>query len=187
MTLVTRSIEVLLPRDRDAAFEKFEELRQLQREALTEMRSLLFELRPASLERDGLVQALRTHAAALESRVGLSILLEVDLPDRLPLDLEEALYRIAQESLHNVVKHAAASQVRITLERRGDEACLVIEDDGQGFDDGGVSEAQLGLAGMRARSGRLGGTVDIRSARGVGTTVEVRIPVPSPAQTIIEG
>ncbi len=179
MTLVTRSIEVLLPRDRDAAFEKFEELRQLQREALTEMRSLLFELRPASLERDGLVQALRTHAAALESRVGLSILLEADLPDRLALDLEQALYRIAQEALHNVVKHAAASQVRIRLEREGDEACLVIEDDGHGFDEGGVSEAQLGLAGMRARSARLGGTVEIRTTPGVGTTVEARIPIPA--------
>lgn len=179
MTLVTRSIEVLLPKDREAAFQKFEELRQLQREALTEMRSLLFELRPASLERDGLVQALRTHVAALESRVGLSILLEADLPDRLPLDLEEALYRIAQEALHNVVKHANASQARVRLERRGDQARLVVEDDGQGFDEDGVSEAQLGLAGMRARSSRLGGTVEIRSTPGVGTTVEAIIPIPA--------
>lgn len=178
MTLVTRAIEVLLPRDRDAAIQKFEELRQLQREALTEMRSLLFELRPASLERDGLVQALRTHAAALESRVGLSILLEADLPDRLPLDVEEALYRIAQEALHNVVKHAAATQARVRLELHGDQVCLTVEDDGQGFDEGGVSEAQLGLAGMRARSGRLGGTVTIRSTPGGGTTVEAFIPVP---------
>jgi PAS domain S-box-containing protein len=187
MTLVTRSIEVLLPRDREAALEKFEELRQLQREALTEMRSLLFELRPASLERDGLVQALRTHAAALESRVGLSILLEADLPDRLPLDVEEALYRIAQEALHNVVKHAAAAQARVRLERRGDEVCLTVEDDGQGFDEGGVSEAQLGLAGMRARSARLGGTVSIRSTPGVGTTVEALVPVPRPAKALAGG
>lgn len=179
MTLVTRSIEVLLPRDRDAALEKFEELRQLQREALTEMRSLLFELRPASLERDGLVQALRTHAAALESRVGLSILLEADLPDRLPLDLEQALYRIAQEALHNVVKHASATQVRIGVERRGDDVRLTVEDDGQGFDELGVSEAQLGLTGMRARAVRLGGTVAIHSTPGGGTTVETLIPIPT--------
>ncbi len=187
MTLVTRSIEVLLPRDREAALEKFEELRQLQREALTEMRSLLFELRPASLERDGLVQALRTHAAALESRVGLSILLEADLPDRLPLEVEEALYRIAQEALHNVVKHASAGQVRVGLEQRAGEACLVIEDDGRGFDERGVSEAQLGVAGMRARAGRLGGTVTIRSAPGAGTTVEALIPVPHAVTTITQG
>ncbi len=187
MTLVTRSIEVLLPRDRDAALQKFEELRQLQREALTEMRSLLFELRPASLERDGLVQALRTHAAALESRVGLSILLEADLSDRPPLDVEEALYRIAQEALHNVVKHAAASQARVSLERREGDVCLSIEDDGQGFDERGVSEAQLGLTGMRARAARLGGTVSIRSTPGAGTIVEALIPVPRPVTTMASG
>ncbi len=107
MSLTTRSIELLLPRDREAALEKFEELRQLQREALAEMRSLIFELRPGSLERDGLTQALRTHAAALESRVGLSILVDAELPDRLSLETEEHLFRIAQEALHNVVKHAA--------------------------------------------------------------------------------
>jgi PAS domain S-box-containing protein len=188
MTLVTRSIEVLLPRDRDAALEKFDELRQLQREALTEMRSLLFELRPASLERDGLAQALRTHAAALESRVGLSILLGVELPDRLPLEVEETLYRIAQEALHNVVKHASATQARVRLEREGDVATLSIEDDGRGFDAGGtsreVAESQLGLAGMRARAARLGGTVSIRSSPGIGTTVEARIPVPRPAEAV---
>ncbi|MBX3030245.1 MAG: GAF domain-containing protein [Chloroflexi bacterium] len=177
MTLVTRSIEVLLPRDRDAAIAKFDELRQLQREALAEMRSLLFELRPASLERDGLVQALRTHGAALESRVGLSVLVEAELPDRLPLDVEEALYRVAQEALHNVVKHARATQVRVRLERRGRAACLSVEDDGQGFDERGVTEAQLGLAGMRARAGRLGGTVSIRSRPGAGTTVEALVPM----------
>jgi PAS domain S-box-containing protein len=177
MTLVTRSIEVLLPRDREAALEKFEELRQLQREALTEMRSLLFELRPASLERDGLEQALRTHVAALESRIGLSILLEADLPDRLPLDVEEALYRIAQEALHNVVKHARANQARVRLELKGDQACLSVEDDGEGFDDSSADEGQLGLTGMRARAVRLGGTVTIRSTPGAGTVVEALVPL----------
>jgi PAS domain S-box-containing protein len=185
MTLVTRSIEVLLPRDREAALEKFEELRQLQREALTEMRSLLFELRPASLERDGLVQALRTHVAALQSRIGLSILLETELQDRLPLDIEEALYRIAQEALHNVVKHARANQARVRLELSDDEVCLSIEDDGEGFDDSGTDEGQLGLTGMRARAGRLNGTVGIRSTPGVGTTVEARIPVPLGSMTAV--
>ncbi len=184
MTLVTRSIEVLLGRDREAALAKFDELRQLQREALTEMRSLLFELRPASLERDGLVQALRTHVAALESRIGLSVLLEAELPDRLPLDVEEALYRVAQEALHNVVKHAHAEQARVRLEVHDGQARLSVEDDGQGFDERGVDEAQLGLAGMRARAGRLGGTVTIRSRPGVGTTVEAHVPLPRGASVL---
>jgi signal transduction histidine kinase len=119
--------------------------------------------------------------AALESRIGLSILLEADLPDRLPLDIEEALYRIAQEALHNVVKHAHANQARVRLELDGDEACLSVEDDGEGFDDATADEGQLGLTGMRARAGRLGGTVSIRSTPGVGTVVEARIPLPGPS------
>jgi PAS domain S-box-containing protein len=177
MSLTTRSIELLLPRDREAALEKFEELRQLQREALAEMRSLIFELRPGSLERDGLAQALRTHTAALESRVGLSILVTTVLPERLPLELEDNLFRIAQEALHNVVKHAAAKHVRVTVEARGDFVRLSVTDDGRGFDPAAVPEAHLGLTGMRARAERLGGTVTIRSRPGEGTTVEIRMPI----------
>jgi signal transduction histidine kinase len=115
--------------------------------------------------------------AALESRIGLSILLEADLPDRLPLDVEEALYRIAQEALHNVVKHARANQARVRLELKGDQACLSVEDDGEGFDDSSADEGQLGLTGMRARAVRLGGTVTIRSTPGAGTVVEALVPL----------
>ena len=183
MSLTTRSIELLLPRDRDAALEKFEELRQLQREALAEMRSLIFELRPGSLERDGLAQALRTHTAALESRVGLSILVTTSLPERLPLEMEENLFRIAQEALHNVVKHASAKEVRVAVEARGGSIRLSVTDDGRGFDPSRVPEAHLGLAGMRARAERLGGTVTLRSRPGEGTTIEVLVPMPVSAES----
>ncbi len=177
MSLTTRSIEVLLPRDREAALEKFDELRQLQREALAEMRSLIFELRPGSLERDGLEQALRTHAAALESRVGLSILVETELPDTLSLEIQENLYRIATEALHNVVKHAAANQVHLRVDQRRDTLRLSVKDDGRGFGAARMSEANLGVAGMRARAERLGGTLTISSRPGAGTTVEAIVPV----------
>ena len=83
-----------------------EQLRELQREALAEMRALIFELRPGNLESDGLVRALKTHTAALQGRLGLPVVVESDLEARLPLAAEEVLYRIAQEALHNVVKHA---------------------------------------------------------------------------------
>ena len=107
MTLITRSVEMLLERDPAAAAERLETLRELQRDALAEMRALIFELRPGSLERDGLVQALRTHAAAVEGRTGLSIVVDCsELPERLALGTEDVLYRIGQEALHNVVKHA---------------------------------------------------------------------------------
>ncbi len=183
MSLTTRSIELLLPRDREAALEKFDELRQLQREALAEMRSLIFELRPGSLERDGLTQALRTHAAALESRVGLSILVDAELPDRLSLETEEHLFRIAQEALHNVVKHAAASRVHVGLVQHDGIVRMSISDDGRGFGPERTTEAHLGIAGMRARAERLGGTVTVRSHPGQGTTVEATLPDPAAVGT----
>ena len=118
MTLVSRSVEMLLDRDPDAAPDQLAQLRDLQREALAEMRALIFELRPGNLEQDGLTRALRTHTAALQGRIGLPIVVESDARRsacRSPI--EEALYRIAQEALHNVVKHASARQVRLELGR----------------------------------------------------------------------
>jgi signal transduction histidine kinase len=184
MTLVSRSIELLLPRDPEAASERFAQLRALQRDALTEMRSLVFELRPGSVAEHGLVRALETHAKALEARVGLQVGVEASLPERLPIEIEEALYRIAQEALHNVVRHASASRVKVRVDRPGGRARLTVEDDGQGFDPAQVPEGHLGLAGMRARAERLGGTVEVRSRTGHGTTVEVVVPLEAPARSV---
>jgi PAS domain S-box-containing protein len=178
MTLVSRSIELLLPRDPAAARAKFSELRELQREALAEMRSLIFELRPGSIERDGLSQALKTHATAVESRVGLPIRLEVDLEERLPLEVEETLYRVAQEALHNVVRHAGAKLAEVRLEHVPGWARLTVQDDGRGFDAAGIPEGHLGVAGMRTRAERVGGRFRLDSAPGEGTTVTVELRVP---------
>ena len=112
MTLTTRSVELLMERDPAAARQMLGELRELEREALAEMRALIFELRPANLEQDGLVQALRTHAAGIQGRVGLVVRVDCAVDDdRAPIEVETALYRIAQEALHNVVKHAEAGHV----------------------------------------------------------------------------
>jgi len=173
MTLVSRSIEMLLDRDTDAARAQLVQLRELQREALAEMRALIFELRPGNLEQEGLVRALKTHAAALQGRLGLPILVESELPDRLPLPGEEVLYRIAQEALHNVVKHASARQVRVDVRRHGDGVRLRVVDDGKGFDPETVPDGHLGLAGMRARADRVGARFSCSSRVGEGTTVEV--------------
>ena len=81
------------------------------------MRALIFELRPGNLEQDGLVRALKTHTASLQGRIGLPVVVESTLDERLPLPVEETLYRIAQEALHNVVKHAGAHQVRLEIRR----------------------------------------------------------------------
>ena len=176
MTLVTRTVELQMSKDPDAAREKLVALRDLQREALAEMRALIFELRPGNLETDGLLPALRTHTAALQGRIGLPVVVTSDLTDRLPLEIEEVLYRIAQEALHNVVKHAAARQVEVVLHGRGSDVVLRIRDDGKGFDQASVPDGHLGITGMRARADKIGASYQVTSRGGEGTTVEVVVP-----------
>ena len=176
MTLVSRSVEMLLDRDAEAAKRQLVQLRELQREALAEMRALIFELRPGNLEQDGLSRALRTHTAALQGRIGLPVVVESTLDERLPLAVEEVLYRIAQEALHNVVKHAGARQVRVELGRIASGVRLRVADDGKGFDPARVPDGHLGLAGMRARADKIGARFSVKSVPGEGTTIEVVVP-----------
>ena len=178
MTLTTRSVELLMDRDPAAARQMLGELRELEREALAEMRALIFELRPANLEQDGLVQAIRTHAAGIQGRVGLSVRVECAVPDdRAPLEVETALYRITQEALHNVVKHAEANDVAIRLAGQSEDGLrLTVQDDGTGFDPAVIPAGHLGLAGMRARASQIGATIDVVSAPGSGTRIEVLVP-----------
>jgi signal transduction histidine kinase len=184
MTLTTRSVELLMERDPDAAVRKLGELHELERDALAEMRALIFELRPGSLEQDGLVQALRTHAAAVQGRTGLPVLVEADPLDRLPIELEDALFRIAQEALHNAVKHSSASRVHVRLERSRDGVCLSVEDDGVGFDQTAVPSGHLGVAGMRTRAEQLGARLEVQSRKGAGTRIAVEASAPlSPAES----
>lgn len=176
MSLVSRSVELLLERDVEAAKTQLSQLRDLQREALAEMRALIFELRPGNLEQDGLTRALRTHTAAIQGRIGLPVVVESTLEERLPLAVEEVLYRISQEALHNVVKHAGARQVRLEVGRTGGGVRLLVHDDGKGFEPDRVPDGHLGLAGMRARAEKIGATFSCRSKPGQGTTIEVRVP-----------
>jgi signal transduction histidine kinase len=100
---------------------------------------------------------------------------ESDLVDRLPLPAEEVVYRIAQEALHNVVKHAAAHQVRVDVRAEGAGVRLRVEVDGMGFDPARVPDGHLGLAGMRARAERVGAAFSVDSAPGKGTIIEVAL------------
>ena len=137
---------------------------------------MIFELRPGNIEQDGLVHALRTHSSALQGRIGLPIVVESTLEGRLPLAIEETLYRIAQEALHNIVKHAGAQQVRLELDRVKGGVRLRVVDDGRGFDPENVADGHLGLAGMRARAVRIGADFVCESVKGEGTTIEVTVP-----------
>lgn len=181
MGLTMRALELLLGSDPEAARLKLAELRDLQKDALAEMRTLLFELRPQSLEKDGLVQAIRTHTAAVQGRTGLSITVDAEPLERLPIQVEEAFYRITQEAIHNVVKHAAAQNASVRVARSDETLTLDVTDDGAGFEPARVPRGHLGLVGMRQRADQVGAELSIESAPGEGTTIRVVLAAPERA------
>lgn len=142
---------------------------------------LTWDLRPLALDQFGLCAALDAMVHGWSERFGITAdYHDVGIHDRrLPEHIETHLYRITQEALHNVFRHADASTVAVVLERAGDDVTLMIEDNGCGFDPEGSAAARagLGLLGMRERASLIGGTVQIESAPGSGTTVYVRVPV----------
>ena len=176
MGLTLRTLEILLETDPEAARGKLVELRELQKDALAEMRTLIFELRPSSLESDGLVQALRTHATAVQRRTGLTIVVDAEPIERLPLPAEEALYRIGQEALHNVVKHANASNVTLRIVTDGDRVRLSVIDDGVGFEPDKVPRLHFGLIGMRQRVDLVGGELLSRAGPAAAPISRPRFP-----------
>ena len=140
------------------------------------MRALIFELRPESLETEGIVAALNKQIAATSARYEIAITADLcDEPD-IPLDRKEVLYRIAQEALHNIVKHARASSVRISLAQVDGRLSLTLRDDGVGFDPAGDFPGHLGLKSMRERAAHAGGDLHIASKPGAGTTVTAGVP-----------
>ena len=119
---------------------------------------------------------LSWHEIVNDTVRGLPIVVTSDLQERLPLNVEEVLYRISQEALHNVVKHAAARQVTLAIDRVRGGLRLRIADDGKGFDQSSVPDGHLGLAGMRARAEKIGAAMSVSSKPGSGTTIEVFLP-----------
>jgi len=153
-------------------------LRELIVETLREVRQLAVELRPKALDDFGLVPALERLAETFAESSGIRVDLQASLDERLPEEAETALYRIVQEALTNIVKHAEATRVSILLARKEGAVMAVIEDDGRGFEgtssgDGGG----LGLLGMRERVGLLNGRLRVESSDGAGTTVVAEVPV----------
>jgi signal transduction histidine kinase len=168
----------------DEAAERAEAgLRELVVQALQDVRSLAVELRPAALDDFGLVAALERLADTFADRSGVSAAVEASLgAERLPAGVETGLYRLVQEALTNVVKHAAATQVSIVLTRRDGGVSAVIEDDGSGFAPDEVRPDALGLVGMRERIALLGGTLAVESTAGKGTALVAYLPIFLPAQ-----
>ena len=159
-----------------------EHLRRIQvtsQEALREMRLLVFELRPLILRVSGLALALQARLEGVEGRVGLETEFRGDGVGRLPLDVEEGLYRIAQEALNNVLRHAHAHHVLVSLQQIDLAVVLEVADDGVGFDPAAVQERRgFGLQGMEERAARLGGKLTVQSRPGTGTTIKVEVCQP---------
>jgi two-component system, NarL family, sensor histidine kinase DevS len=165
-------------KDPEALHAAVAEVRDLVRSTLQDVRRLAVELRPKALDDFGLVPAVERLTESYAEQTGIDVEFVHNVPDtRLPPEVETALYRIVQESLTNVVKHARAGQVSIVLTGKDSSVSILIEDDGVGFDPSRVRGDGLGLVGMRERIGLLGGRVTVESRPGAGTTFVAEVPV----------
>jgi signal transduction histidine kinase len=153
------------------------DLRELVVATLQDVRRLAVQLRPKALDDFGLVPALERLTQTFTESSGIAVDLEAQLGDRLPTEAETTLYRVVQEALTNVVKHAEASRVSILLVRRDGTATVVIEDDGRGFDPSEASEQSMGLQGMRERAELHDGRLTVETSPGAGTTLVVEVPL----------
>ncbi len=155
------------------------EVRELVRSTLQDVRQLAVELRPKVLDDFGLVAALERLTQSFGEQTGMSVHFQQTWPtsDRLPAEIETALYRIVQESLTNIVKHARATSVSVVLTRKDDSVSVVVEDDGVGFEPHRAREDGIGLVGMRERVALLGGRLAIESRPGAGTTFVAEVPL----------
>ncbi len=153
-------------------------LHELAQQGLDELRKLVHELRPSVLDDLGLGVAIRWYVEAYVRPAGLEVQVRTaGLEGRLPADVETVAFRIVQEALTNVLRHARARRVEVSVERRGEVLLVMVRDDGVGFDSEAVGHRTLGLEGMRERAELVGGTVQVLSVPEVGTTVLARLPV----------
>jgi signal transduction histidine kinase len=153
-------------------------LREQIVQTLQSVRRLAVELRPQALDDFGLTPALERLGEAFFEGSGITVDVQANLDSlRLPAEIETALYRIVQEALTNVAKHAGATRVSVVLTKREGLVTAVVEDDGQGFGAGGGEGGGLGLVGMKERVGLLGGRLAIESTEGAGTTIVAEVPV----------
>jgi signal transduction histidine kinase len=181
LNLAAESAATLLDRSPAEAGDQISRVRDLARESLAELRSLILGLRPADLERDGLVGALRQEALMLHQIHGIEVRLDLDGGGHAGNSARDAeILRIAEEALHNAVRHSGATSVNVLL--RGEEGTVTIEvaDDGRGFDPGDpeLRSHHLGLTSMEERARELGGRLVLRSRPGAGTVVRLEVPLP---------
>jgi PAS domain S-box-containing protein len=173
-TLIAEVLPKLVERNGNEGMRRLEELRQLTRGALAEMRTLLLELRPATLIEVSIEELLRQLTEAARGRARIPIELQAQVTAPLPPDAKIAFYYVAQEALNNVAKHARAGSAHVNLVSHASGAVLSVLDDGLGFDVTQVTPEHLGLAIMRERSESIDGELTIESAPGEGTEITIR-------------
>ncbi|QGV81327.1 GAF domain-containing sensor histidine kinase [Streptomyces ficellus] len=178
LRLTAQAAAALVDRDPARAKGELHQVAVLAAEAADELRAAVVELRPAALDEDGLVHTLRTQIQVLDRAHTASVTFDTCGVRALPAAQEEAVLRVAQEALHNALRHSGAERVAVSLVRRGQGALLSVTDDGKGFEPRTVRRAgrHLGLVSMRDRAGGVGGTLDVQSAPGKGTTIEMEVP-----------
>ncbi|GGQ24363.1 GAF domain-containing sensor histidine kinase [Streptomyces roseolilacinus] len=178
LRLTAQAAAALVDRDPARAKGELQQVTALAAEAADELRAAVVELRPAALDEDGLVHTLRTHVQVLDRAHTARVTFDGGGIRALPAAQEEALLRVAQEALHNALRHSGAGEVAVRLARHGQGARLTVTDDGKGFDPRAVRRAgrHLGLVSMRDRAGGVGGRLTVHSAPGEGTTIEMEVP-----------
>jgi signal transduction histidine kinase len=179
MTFTAEAALAAVDSDPALAKQELERLRDLSRAALQEMRSLIFELRPADLESEGLVATLQKHADVVQRAGTAEIEVRAGSYAPQPPAVERALFRIVQEALNNATRHAQASRIEIELTARDGSVAIVVADDGFGFEPGDpqIRARRLGITSMEERAEELGGRLRVVSAPGRGTRVELEVPV----------
>jgi len=179
LVLNAESAATLLAGDPEAASAQLAGIRELAQEALEELRGLIFELRPASLEEEGLAATLRKHVDMLRRVHGRDVELRISGAARTPRGTEREVLRIAQEALNNALRHADAERIELRLQARDGRLTLTIADDGVGFDPEapGLRSRRLGLTSMEERARALGGSLAVVSRPGDGTTVTLEAPL----------
>jgi signal transduction histidine kinase len=179
VVLAAQSADTLFDRDQDSARGQVQKLQELTQDAIQELRSLIFQLRPAAAGSEGLAEALVKHVEVLRRVHRQDIELEVVGEPRLRPRVDDEVFRIAQEALHNALRHAAAGRLEVRLEEDERRLVLTVRDDGSGFDPGAAAHRsrRLGLTSMEERATALGGTLTIDSAPGEGTTISLEVPL----------
>ncbi|GAA3885596.1 GAF domain-containing sensor histidine kinase [Streptomyces sedi] len=178
LRLTAQAATTLLDRDVARARDELRQVAALAAEAAEELRAAVVELRPAALDEDGLAATLRAQAQVLDRAHPARVSCDCRDIRALPPAHEAALLRVAQEALHNALRHAAPATVDVLLCRADDATLLRVSDDGTGFDPDAVRTAgrHLGLVSMRDRASAVGGTLTVRSAPGEGTVIEMEVP-----------